>query len=268
MIMVMTVGMTFVISAGFIDISVSGVVPMAGILAAVLLRSTNNLLLAITIPVLFGVCVGMANGLLVTKLAMPAFIVTIGTQGVLKGIAMWISATKSIPIYNDQFYHLFGYGTVGAVPTLLIWAMLVAALGYTAYNHLPYGRRVLSIGGNRTAAKYTGINVDRTIICTYLISALCAVLAGFMYASRTQTARYTFGDGDEMNIIAATVLGGTLMSGGKGSIIGALVGALLIGMINNGLIIGGLEVSQQAISRGLIILVAVAINNITNRQKS
>ena len=268
MVAVMAVGMSFVIACGEIDLSVSGVVPLAGILAAVLLRDVGNTFAAVMLALLFGVVVGIVNGFFVTTFNIPAFLVTIGTQNILKGIAMWISSTKAIPIYDTTFNSLFGSTNIfGGVPTLLVWIVLALILGNFALHFLPFGRRVLAIGGSRIAAKYTGIKVKREIISTFAISGLCAAMAGLLYAGRTQTARYTFGVGDEMNIIAGVVLGGTAMSGGKASIFGAVVGALLIGIINNGLIVGGLDVSQQMIIKGAIIVLSVALNNVGSMKK-
>ena len=141
-------------------------------------------------------------------------------------------------------------------------------LGLFAMNYLPFGKHILAIGGNRQAAAYSGVKVKREIIIAFMISGLCAALAGLMYAGRTGTARYTFGQGDEMNIIAGVVLGGTAMNGGKASIVGAVVGALLMGIINNGLIVGGLDVSQQMVVKGAIIIIAVALNNVGNIKQS
>lgn len=261
MISIMAVAMTFVIAASGIDLSVSGVVPMSALFAAFVLRDMDNLFLAVLIPLVFGAVVGLVNGALTTLGRIPPFLATLGMMGILKGLAMWISETKAIPIYNDTFTSVFGYENVGPVPILLVWTALAAVIGHFALRQLPFGRRVLAVGGNPIAAGYTGIRVNWVLVQTYVLSGIAAAFAGLLYAGRTETARYTFGLNDELNVIAAVVLGGTAMAGGKASIIGAIVGSLLMGIINNGLIIGGLDVSQQQVVRGFIIIAAVALSN-------
>lgn len=267
MISIMAVGMTFVIATGGIDLTVSGIVPMAGLLAAIILQHTGNLFLAVLAPILLGAAVGSANGILITSLSIPPFLVTLGMQGIFKGMAMWISNTKSMPIYDSTFCTVFGFGSIGPIPILLIWTIVFMLIGYYMLNHCTYGRKVLAIGGNSQAAQYSGIKVNRVIISTYMLSAMLAAVAGLLYAGRTKSAKYTYGENDEMTIIAAVVLGGTAMSGGTGSVIGAIVGSLLMGMINNGLVMGGLTVSQQQMVRGFIIIFAVAISNLGNKKK-
>ena len=264
MIAVMAVGMTFVIATSEIDLSVSGTVPLAGVFAAMLLRDTNNLVLAIFVPILFGGLVGLINGLITTKFHIPSFLATLGIQGVLKGVAMWVTSTSTIPIYNKPFINMFGYTSIGPIPISFLWILFALIVGHYALNYNPFGKKVLAIGGNSTAAKYTGISVDKYKIATFVILGVCAAISGLLYAGRTETARFNFGDGDELNVIASVVIGGTALSGGKGSVMGGIIGAILIGMINNGLIIGGLQVSQQMIARGLIIILAVTLNSIGN----
>lgn len=267
MISVMSVAMVFVIATGGIDLTVSGIVPVAGLLAGMIMNHTNNLLIVVVVPALVGAGIGIINGAFITFLKIPAFLMTLGMQFALKGIAMWMSDTKSVPIYNKVFNNIFGYSSIGGVPVLLIWTIVFVVLGVIILNYLPFGRKVLAIGGNATSARYSGININKTIICTYMFSGICAAFAGMLYAGRTQAAKYTYGENDEMSIIAAVVLGGTAMTGGTGSIIGALVGSMLMGMINNGLVMGGLGVAQQKVVRGLIIIAAVTLNNISKRKE-
>ena len=134
-------------------------------------------------------------------------------------------------------------------------------------NKTSFGKKVLATGGNEVAAKFTGIKVNKTKLLTFVMSGAFAAFAGILYSGRMQAGRYTFGDGDEMSVIAAVILGGTSMAGGTGSVIGAFVGSMLMGMINNGLILAGLSVSQQTIIRGVIIILAVALSNISRKKK-
>lgn len=267
MIAVMAVGMTFVLATGGIDLTISGIIPTAGLLSAIILNSTGSIFLGIVVPVGLGGIVGLANGLLITFFTIPPFLVTLGMQGVLVGISMWLSNTKSVPIYNDIFNNIFGYGNIGGIPVLLFWTIGFTIFGFILLNYTTFGRKVLAVGGNYVAAEYTGIKVKLILVKTYILSGMLAATAGLLYCGKTKAAKYTYGEGVEMDVIAAVVLGGTAMSGGTGSILGALVGALLMGMINNGLIMGGLSVSQQKIVRGIIIILAVAIGNINSRRK-
>lgn len=214
-----------------------------------------------------GAVVGLANGLLITFFTIPPFLVTLGMQGVFIGVSMWVSNTKSVPIYNNTFNNIFGYGSVGGIPVLFFWILAFLILGIILLNHTAFGRKVLAVGGNAAAAEYTGVKVNKVLIQTYILSGILSATAGLLYCGRTKAAKYTYGEGVEMDVIAAVVLGGTAMSGGTGNILGSIVGALLMGMINNGLIMGGLSVSQQKIVRGIIIIIAVAIGNLQSRKK-
>ena len=180
---------------------------------------------------------------------------------------MWVSNTKSVPIYNNTFNNIFGYGSVGGIPVLFFWILAFLIFGIILLNHTAFGRKVLAVGGNAAAAEYTGVKVNKILIQTYILSGILSATAGLLYCGRTKAAKYTYGEGVEMDVIAAVVLGGTAMSGGTGNILGSIVGALLMGMINNGLIMGGLSVSQQKIVRGIIIIIAVAIGNLQSRKK-
>ena len=135
-------------------------------------------------------------------------------------------------------------------------------MGIILLNHTAFGRKVLAVGGNAAAAEYTGVKVNKVLIQTYILSGILSATAGLLYCGRTKAAKYTYGEGVEMDVIAAVVLGGTAMSGGTGNILGSIMG-----MINNGLIMGGLSVSQQKIVRGIIIIIAVAIGNLQSRKK-
>lgn len=232
-----------------------------------ILNATNNIFLGVAVPLAMGAVVGLANGLLITFFTIPPFLVTLGMQGVFIGVSMWVSNTKSVPIYNNTFNNIFGYGSVGGIPVLFFWILAFLILGIILLNHTAFGRKVLAVGGNAAAAEYTGVKVNKVLIQTYILSGILSATAGLLYCGRTKAAKYTYGEGVEMDVIAAVVLGGTAMSGGTGNILGSIVGALLMGMINNGLIMGGLSVSQQKIVRGIIIIIAVAIGNLQSRKK-
>jgi ribose transport system permease protein len=267
MITIMAVAMTFVIGAAQIDLSIGSIVALSSLVCALVLRSTDNIILALAASLGTGFFVGAVNGLLITKLGIPAFLATLGTMGIIRGIGMWITNMAAIVITNETFNFIFGVGNIGGwFPVLLIWTVIFVVYGVILLNKTPFGKKTLATGGNEVAARFTGINTGRIRLLTFVMSGTFAAFAGLLYAGRMQAGRYTFGEGDEMSTIAAVILGGTSMAGGTGFVIGTLIGSLLMGMINNGLILGGLSVSQQTIVRGVIIILAVALSNITRKK--
>ena len=173
---------------------------------------------------------------------------------------MWVSGTKAIPILSSDYAYIFGGGNIGPVPLLLFWMLAIGAVGHIVLRKTTFGRWVLATGGSETAARYSGLKTGGIKFQVLIISSMAAAFAGMLYAGRFQTGRFQLGEGDELSVIAAAVLGGTSLFGGKGTVIGSIMGALMIGLINNGLILAGLEFSQQLIARGAIIILAVAIS--------
>jgi ribose transport system permease protein len=257
-ITVMAVAMTFVISAAEIDLSIGGVAGLTSVVAALMLRD-HGLIQGILGGLAIGFIVGTLNGLLVSRIGIPSFLVTLGMQGVAIGFAAFITNYYPIPILNDTFNRFFGSGTIGWFPGLLFWSFVSVVIGWVVLTKTTFGRRVLATGGNRDAAEFNGINTKNVKFQVMLISSVVASIAGLLYAGRLQTGRYEWGAGDELSAIAAVILGGTSLFGGNGRIVGTFFGALLVGLINNGLILAGLPVSQQQIIRGVIIILAVAL---------
>ena len=231
---------------------------LAALASALAIEAGYGVVGGVAAGVLCGLAVGAVNGFLVTAVKIPSFLVTLGMLQFIRGLDMRITYTKPVPISNDVFNTVFGFGSIAGVPSLLVWSLGVAILGHVVLQYTPFGREVLATGGNRLAARYSGINTARTKMICFLITGVAAALAGLLYSGMMQTARYSFGTGGELAAIAAVILGGTSLFGGKGTIIGTFVGALLIGTINNGLIIMGLDVSEQDMVAGAIIILAVA----------
>lgn len=257
-ISVIAVGMTYVISCAEIDLSVGSVAGLSSVACAMAL-SHWGLVPGILAGLAVGLVVGTVNGGLVSLLGIPSFLVTLGMLGIAAGMAQWITNSAPQPILNDTFNLMFGGGNFGPVPGLIVWAAVAVALGAVVLNRTRFGRQVLATGGNRTAADFTGINTKRIKFQVLLLSATVASIAGMLYAGRLQSGRFQWGTGDELSAIAAVILGGTSLFGGSGTVVGTLFGALLIGLINNGLILAGLDSSQQQVVRGLIIILAVAL---------
>lgn len=258
MIVVIAVAMTFVISAGELDLSVGSTAALAALVAGLTMQAGYGWVAGVFAALLCGLGVGLLNGFFVTYVNIPSFLVTLGMMQFIRGLDMRVTYTKAIPIAEDTFNDLFGQGSLGIFPSLLLWSLLATAVGHVVLKYTPFGRKILATGGNPVAARYSGVNTARIKLYGFIITGCAAALAGLLYTGMMQTARYSFGTGAELAAIAAVILGGTSLYGGKGSVIGTFVGALLIGTINNGLIIMGLDVSEQYMVAGAIIILAVA----------
>ena len=256
---IMAIGFVFVLSAGEIDLSFGSITAVSALAAAVVMQE-HSMLFGILAGLAAGLAIGFFNGAMVAWLRLPSFLVTLATLGLFAGVARTMTDLRSIPVINDAFTGIFGSGSMFGVPSLILWTIGAVIIGHVIYRETPFGAHVIATGDNPGAAQVSGIKVPRIRLAVLMISGGCAGLAGLLYAGRLQAAKYTLGESDLMTVIAAVIVGGTALNGGRGTIIGALVGSLLMGMLNNGLILMGLAVSDQMIVRGLIILLAVAIS--------
>lgn len=258
-ISVMAVAMTFVIANAEIDLSVGSVAGLASVITAITVTNFG-LIPGVLAGLASGAAIGAVNGALVAWLRVPSFLVTLGMLGLAAGLAQWITGSAPQPITDSTYVQIFGGGNLGPIPGLLVWTALAVATGWVVMNRTSYGRRVLATGGNPTAAAYTGIRTARIKFSVLLTSGIVAALAGMLYAGRLESGRFQWGQGDELTVIAAVILGGTSLFGGRGAIIGTLFGSLFMGLVNNGLILAGLDVAQQQVIRGAIIIAAVALS--------
>ncbi len=256
---IMAIGLVFVMSAGEIDLSIGSTVAVAALAAAVTLGQ-YGLVAGALAGLGAGLLVGLLNGALVAYVKLPSFLVTLATLGLFAGVSRSMTDLRSIPVTDSVFTGFFGSGVFLGIPSLIWWTAIAVAIGHIIYRETRFGAHVLATGDNARAASVSGISVPRIRLAVMAISGSLAGLAGLLYAGRLQAAKYTLGETDLMTVIAAVIVGGTLLNGGRGSIIGALVGSLMMGMLNNGLILMGLSVSDQMIVRGLIILAAVAVS--------
>lgn len=257
-LMVVAVALTFVISAGELDLSVGSTAALSALTAGLAMAAGWGPIGGVAAGLAAGLAVGLVNSFFVVLVGIPSFLVTLGMLQFVHGLAMRVTYTNPVPIAEQGFNTFFGKGWFLGMPSLLIWSLVVVALGHVVLRYTPFGRQVLATGGNRVAAAYSGIRTGRVKFYCFLLSGAAAALAGLLYSGMMSTARYNFGEGDELDAIAAVILGGTSLFGGRGTIIGTFVGALLIGTINNGLIIMGLDVSEQYMVAGAIIILAVA----------
>jgi ribose transport system permease protein len=259
MIAIMAVAMTFVLSAGEIDLSIGMVAGLASLTTAMAMDAWG-LPAGVLAGLATGLVVGVVNGTLTTRIGIPSFLTTLAMMGIARGVAMWATQTKSVPILDDNYIAIFGGKDFLHFPVLLIWMVVIAIAGHVVLRKTTFGRRVLATGGSETAARYSGVDTASIKMRVLVISSMAACLAGMLYAGRLHSGRFQLGEGDELSVIAAAVLGGTSLFGGAGTVVGSIVGALMIGLINNGLLLMGLEYSEQLIARGVIIILAVALS--------
>jgi ribose transport system permease protein len=258
-ISIMAVATVFVLSTGEIDLSIGGVVALSAVTAALVMQ-TQAAPIGVLAGLGVGLLVGLLNGLLTTKLRVPSFLITLGMLQVASGLARTISNLQAIPIASTDFQAVFGAGKVLGIETIYLWTLVVLVVGHVVYRKTPFGRHVLATGGNRLAAVYSGVSTNRVKIAALAISGLGAALAGLLDAGRLGGARYDFGSSDLLTVLAAVVIGGTSMFGGRGSVVGALIGSLLLGTLTDGLILMNISVSNQMIAQGAIIILAVAVS--------
>jgi ribose transport system permease protein len=258
MITIMACGMTMVIVSANIDLSVASTLSFAAMLAGLTVKATGSTILALLVGLATGAVIGLINGVLITKGNIPSFLATLGMMGVVRGAAMLVTATKPVVIYEESYWRAFGDGKIiGFLPVAIFWTFIILVAMHIILTYTSLGRYIYATGGNKQAARFTGVKTDRTVIITFIIMGLLAAYAGIILSSRMHASRPGTGEGMELNVIAAVILGGTSLFGGKGTIIGSLVGALVIGALNNGLIILGFSTHVQMLVRGLVIILAV-----------
>jgi ribose transport system permease protein len=260
-ITVMAVATVFVISAGEIDLSIASVIPVAALIAAVLMAAHWPFLLAALVAIAFGAAVGLVNGVITVGFGIPSFVVTLGMLGILQGLSQMITHTVTISISDAAFLFWFGVGQIGPIPILDIWSLAAFIVGAVVLSWTALGRRVLATGANRNAARFSGIRTGRIRVGVMVFSAIAGAIAGLLYDGQFGAAEFTTGQGDLLTVIAAAIIGGTLLAGGKGSVLGAVVGSLLMALLNNALILINLGAPEQLIVRGIIIVIAVMVSS-------
>lgn len=277
----LAIGMTFVIIAGGIDLSVGSIVGLCAMVSGYLLLNGVDLGIGWTvvfntaeiclIVLVVGAFIGLINGLLITKLNVAPFIATLGTLYVARGAALLSSNGATFPNltgkaeWGTSNFPVLGAGNLLSIP-ISIWLLVVVA-GIAAYiaARTPLGRHIYAVGGNERGAALSGVNVDRIKIFVYVFSGFCAALVGLIIASQLQAAHPATGETFELNAIAAAVLGGTSMSGGRGKVAGTLVGAFVIGILADGMIMMGVSSFWQTVIKGLVIIGAVVIDQVQQR---
>ena len=262
---VLAIGMTLVIITAGIDLSVGSVVALSAYLTADLMARDVAVGLAIVAGLGCGLLAGALNGLLITKGQLPSFIVTLGTMSLLRGLVLIYS--QGTPVYGvpPEFKSLIG-GRLLGVPIPVLIAAVIAILAYLALQYTPFGQQVIAIGGNEEAARLSGINVQRRLVSVYMISGMLGGVAALILTARLGAAEPISGVGYELNAIAAAVMGGASLAGGQGSILGTVVGALIMGSLQNGLTLNNVPSFYQQVAVGAVIIVAVFVDQWRRRK--
>ena len=274
---ILAMGITYVIIGGGIDLSVGSVAGLCGMLAGGLIIEGLRLPmfgvviffhtpLLLLIILLVGVLLGAVNGLLVTRLGVAPFIATLGLLYMARGFAMLRSGGMTFPnlvgdaALGTQGFPVLGAGTILSIPVVVWIAVVIALLAAYVSTNTPFGRHVYAVGGNESAAKLSGIRVNRVKMATYMFSGFTAALTGLVLASQLVASHPATGETYELTAIAAVVLGGTSLSGGRGSVGGSIIGALILGVLNDGLIMVGVSSFWQTAIKGMVVILAVVID--------
>lgn len=253
------IGMTMVILLGGIDLSVGSVQGLAGVGAVVVLNQTNNIPLAVAAGILIGAAVGLINSLIITKMSITPLICTLGTMSIISGMALVLTNAISQQVSNRTYMQI-GIGRIAGVPVPVILLVVLVVVFYFILNHTIYGRYIYAIGGNKESAALAGIPVNKVIVVTYTISGMLTGLAAVVLSARMGSGQPTAGSGFEMTVIAAVIIGGVSLSGGKGSLIGAMLGVLTLYVLTNGLVLMDVVSFWQDILKGILIILAVFVD--------
>lgn len=279
---ILGIGMTFVILTGGIDLSVGSIVGLAGMVAGALINEGLileifgiviyfNVWIVIAITLIVGMFIGLVNGVIITRFNVAPFIATLGILYVARGLALlsangatFPNLVGSVELGNTGFPEL-GAGSLLGLP-YSVWIMVVLTiLAVFIARKTPFGRQVYAIGGNERAAQLSGVRVKRVTLLTYVISGFCSAMVGLIIASQLVAAHPATGETFELNAIAAVVLGGTSLAGGRGTVFGTIIGAFVIGVLRNGMVLEGLSSFLQIIITGVVIILAVVIDQLQVR---
>ena len=251
---------TLLMISGNIDLSVGSTVALTGVLAASFAASGMGLWLAMILAMLVGCLVGAFNGIMVTKLRITPVIATLGTLYVGRGLALIFCNGRSINVGLPLRYADLGRGFVGPFPIVLIFVVIIAGVFYFMERKTLLGKYSFAIGGNKTAAVLSGVNADSIVFVLYVLAGLLAGFSGVLLGSRLGAGDPNVGQGFEFDVIVAIVLGGTSLAGGEGSIIGMVIGALVVGFLGNGLNLLGVYSFYQSVFKGIVLVGAVLLD--------
>jgi len=261
---IMIFGMTAALVSGGFDLSVGSVFAMGGVTAAIALRAGLPIPLSMLCGVGAGLLAGLISGLLITKAQINPFITTLGMLGIARGVSLAVTEGAPLAKLPEEFF-VFGQGKTLDIPNLIIIALITIFIGDILMRRSSAFRQIYYVGGNEEAARLSGINVDRVKIGVYVLSGMLAALAGVLSVSRFTVADPGTAVGEELRIIAACIIGGCSLRGGRGTVIGGLLGLIFVGFINNGMILLRVPVYWQQLSMGVVLLLAVGFDTLSQR---
>jgi ribose transport system permease protein len=261
----MALGMTIVIISGGIDLSVGSILGLSGLIGTMALEAGYPIIVGVLIGVAVGTACGFLNGLLVTRLRIPPFVVTLGTLGIYRGLSLIFS--NGLPVHKiPAAFSFLGEGSLLGIPFVL-WMLVICALAvHVVLEHTRLGRYAFAIGSNKIASIYAGIPVDFHMTAVYAIGGALTGLAGMIEASRLMTGQPTAGQGYELQAIAAVVIGGGSLNGGEGSVVGTLIGAFIMGLLSNGADLLNISNYWQQVIIGSVIILAVTLDEVRKRR--
>lgn len=263
----LALGMCLVIITGGIDLSVGAIMALSGTLCAGTIAAGQlPIPVAILMGLALGVLVGFINGTITAKMNIAPFIVTMATQQICRGLVYVYADGLPIRCDNPPFNFL-GNGYIGEIPITILYSVFFVIVIWLVLSKSQLGRWIYAVGGNKNAARFSGINVDKVLMIVYSISGFLAAFAGIIYCARMYSGQPTLGNGDETDAIAAVVLGGTSFSGGIGKIGGVVIGILIIAVLSNALNLLGINSFWQLVAKGVVILLAVCVDNIKTHKR-
>lgn len=255
---ILACGTSFILISGNINIAYDGLIPCIGCISCIIMTITQNLILAIVLPIILGAALGYGYGILVTIFQVPSFIVGMAVNSMAKGAILLITDGKPVSNTGLGNYSVLGQGTLGVIPISVIIMLVVLALSHLILSRTCFGRKVYAVGGNKAAAIASGINSDRVIRIVYLIDGIFCAIGAILFMSRLNSGQPSGGAGYAFDAITAACVGGVSISGGTGGMIGAMIGAAIVGILNNILNLLKVDANWQDVVSGIVILVAVA----------
>ncbi|MGL4992382.1 MAG: ABC transporter permease [Sarcina sp.] len=266
---IMAVGVTFVIITSGIDLSLGAILALSGVCVGLFINNGFGIVLSVILALIVGIVFGGLNGILIGKLKLPPFISTLGAMMVARGFALILTDAK--PVYFDNaptFANIAQGKLFGVIPYPVIYLIVLALISGFILNKTLIGRRTFAIGSNEEAARLSGINVVRTKMFAYMYCGLLCAIAGIVMAARINSGQPTAGNGYELDAIAAVVIGGTSLSGGEGSISGTIIGALIMGVLKNGLNLMNVSQNWQMLAMGVVVIGAVYMDILRKKQNA
>lgn len=261
------VGLTYIMLTGGIDLSIGAVIGLSSVVASSMMAKMNvNPLVSVFAALIIGMLIGLLNGVLINYVKIPALIATLGVMTSIRGLCYIL--TGGLPVYGfPKSFSFIGKGYISIIPVPVIIMTIVLIVGWFVLKKTTYGRYLYAIGGSREASRLSGINVDKTIVITYILGGFLSALAGVVELSRLSSGQPSAGDGFEMTVITSVVLGGISVSGGEGKFHGVIIGIFIMSVLANGLVMLNVYEFYQQLIRGVVLILAVGFDQISKRQK-